>query len=424
MVVRLLGLIVVVVAFEVPLKRVTVPGYARWRSPNQVSSRAGEWEMPLNNLLNVRSTQAQYSGEVHFGTPAQTFQLLFDTGSSWTWVNDVRCSTCYSASHFNHSQSTSYRPTDSLYDLEYGSGRGTARLCYETVGVELGSVDYSVSRHPLLLMKKSQNMWALRADGIVGLAFNTLSDGQATLVESFKAQGLIDTSVFAIYLNDTKGQGTLSSSISFGTWDTHKYSYGQGFSYIRVHSQSGLWTFVLNSVSLGEEEVTENAQAAILDSGTSYLMCPNSDFEVIRKAFCTSRTCELAVDLIAFPCVTSDIAQLPVMTFMIDGSPFELTAHFYVEEERGVCRVLLAPGTFWILGAAFMRSYYALFDMENEQIGLVPSINTPEQPSSMLWWVVGVLVLVVLAAAGLGLCCCLRKSAGSKELTEPLLAGR
>lgn len=340
-------------------------------------------------------------------------------------MNDASCSTCSSASRFNHSQSTSYSPTNTEYDLEYGSGRGTARLCYETVGVELGNEDYFVSKHPLLLMKKSLNMWSLRADGLVGLAFNTLSEGQATLVETFKAQGVIESSVFAIYLNDIRGPGTLSSSISFGTWDTHKYSYGQGFSYVRVYSQSGLWTFALNSVLLGTEEVIRDrkAQAAILDSGTSYLMCPNSHFEVIRKAICSSRTCELAVDLIAFPCVASDIAQLPVLTFTIDGAAFELPAHFYVEEERGLCRLLLAPGTFWILGAAFLRSYYALFDMENVQIGLAPSVNNPEPPTSMLWWVAVGLVLVIVALAALGLCYCLRKSTGSKELSEPLLAG-
>ncbi len=56
MVVRELWLIVVVVAFEVQLQRVTVQGYSRWRSVQRVSNREGEREMPLNNLLNVSVT--------------------------------------------------------------------------------------------------------------------------------------------------------------------------------------------------------------------------------------------------------------------------------------------------------------------------------------------------------------------------------
>lgn len=359
---------------------------------------------------------------MHFGTPLQTFQLLFDTGSSWTWVNDASCSTCSGANRFDRSQSSSFKSTNTEYELEYGSGRGTARLGYETVSADLGNERFAVSGHPLLLMKKSLGMWALRADGIVGLAFDTLCDGQITLVENFKSQGIIDNSIFAIYFND--GKGDLSSSISFGTWDTHKYSYGLEFTYIRVYSQSGLWAFVLNSVLFGTEEVLEDGkgQASILDSGTSYLMCPNNHFEVIRKAICSTRICELSVDVIAFPCVESDIALLPVMTFRLDGSDFELLPSFYVEEEQGICRVLLAPGEFWILGAAFLRSYYALFDMESLQIGLALSVNNPEPKSNLLRWVGGV-ALVLVVVAGVGLYCCLRKPAKSGDLSEPLLRG-
>lgn len=56
MVVRELWLVVVVVAFEVQLERVTVQGYNRWRGAHKVSNREGEREMPLNNLLNVSIT--------------------------------------------------------------------------------------------------------------------------------------------------------------------------------------------------------------------------------------------------------------------------------------------------------------------------------------------------------------------------------
>ena len=29
---------------------------------------------------------AQYVGKVDFGTPGQSIDMMFDTGSSWTWV--------------------------------------------------------------------------------------------------------------------------------------------------------------------------------------------------------------------------------------------------------------------------------------------------------------------------------------------------
>jgi hypothetical protein len=111
--------------------------------------------------LHVRA-QSQYLGRVGVGTPPQYFDVLFDTGSSNTWIWSTRCTTfaCLSKHRFDSSQSSSYNKGhekghetthgnqkdndldhDSDHDLDhviqirYGSGGITAHLGKDDVTI-------------------------------------------------------------------------------------------------------------------------------------------------------------------------------------------------------------------------------------------------------------------------------------------------
>jgi hypothetical protein len=74
---------------------------------------------------------AQYYGSISIGTPPQSFEVIFDTGSSNLWVPKVGCTHCGNPffgtpkSKYDHVASTSYKADGTDFEIMYGSGSVT-----------------------------------------------------------------------------------------------------------------------------------------------------------------------------------------------------------------------------------------------------------------------------------------------------------
>lgn len=72
---------------------------------------------------------------LHLGSNQEPYTILFDTGSSWLFVQSRLCDNCdkWSSSSFDERDSTSFGFYPVLLDLQYGSGGIYGHTAYDKV---------------------------------------------------------------------------------------------------------------------------------------------------------------------------------------------------------------------------------------------------------------------------------------------------
>lgn len=148
--------------------------------------------------------------DVKVGTPARSTRLLFDTGSSSTWMYDWYCAeTCvnyvgYPRLGYNPANSSTSETTGGYAYIEYlgGTTAGPAIQDKFTLGCTAWDQGFIAA---------ASSSWGwMPADGFLGLAFASVADGgTGTVVETLLAEGLLDKPRFGLYygtqIRDTNG---------------------------------------------------------------------------------------------------------------------------------------------------------------------------------------------------------------------------
>jgi hypothetical protein len=164
-----------------------------------------------------------YYSTVQVGEPAQSFNVIFDTGSSDFWVVSNDCLTktyCHNHQQFQLRKSTSYRkhePENSLI-IRYGTGSIHARIGHDTLHIGTMTLKDQFMADATQL---SREFKTLPIDGIMGLGLAKLSKAdpnRLTLVENMVKQGLIEKAMFSMYIQPAGGE------IDFGGIDASRFT--------------------------------------------------------------------------------------------------------------------------------------------------------------------------------------------------------
>ncbi|XP_075331831.1 renin [Odontesthes bonariensis] len=328
---------------------------------------------PLTNYLD-----AQYFGEISIGSPAQMFNVVFDTGSANLWVPSQSCSpfstACFTHNKYDASQSYTYIENGTGFSIQYASGNVRGFLSEDVVVVggipvvQVFAEATSLSAMPFIFAK---------FDGVLGMGYPDVAiDGITPVFDRIMSQHVLKEQVFSVYYSRDPKHSPGGELVLGGTDPNY---YTGSFNYMETR-ELGKWEVTMKGVSVGTEMMfCAEGCTAVIDTGSSYITGPASSVSMLMK------TIGAQLDESGYKVSCDTVTMLPSVTFHLGGQPYSLTHEDYVlwqsQIEGDVCTVTFRgldvpppTGPIWILGANFIARYYTEFDRHNNRIGFATAV--------------------------------------------------
>lgn len=242
--------------------------------------------------------------------------------------------------------------------------------------------------------------------GVVGLGYDTNeawspNGNYPSIMDQMVAQNIIPRKAFSLYLDALEDS---TGSIVFGGIDTTKYTGDL----VGLPLQPGTYSdrnefyVTLTSVAVSDGQGNTTvlspsgySQSVLLDSGTTLTLLTNDIYERLVKGFGAVR--DKMTGLVVVPCDYGNLNWTIDYTFGGSGGPTikvplsqlmgeEIYSRRLFSESSGGCVFgFQGPlGGFSILGDTFLRSAYAVFDLDNNVAALAQARINQSATSSII----------------------------------------
>ncbi|KAF4031460.1 Eukaryotic aspartyl protease [Phytophthora infestans] len=332
--------------------------------------------------------QLRFTGVVRLGTPPRSVRVIFDTGSSDTWVSS------------NYAADVGARSASRAFTLGYGGGIVSGLVAH--TDLQLRSNPADVILLPVGFVNDHTSVLSgLDAQGVVGLGMEALAQIQSnwSLVGLLAQQSRMKPLAVSLFISSWSQAQPASLLIIGGVDPALLTANATWFSFPVVSNiQSsktgyGFWALTLQNLSFGNESLpfggpSRSSGIALLDSGTSVLLLPRHTFDTVihvlsvrfgtrllsppnkKPHIAVCRPCHVH----EFPSLAFEFVEFNAMIrrFELHGSDYvrcdhrrrECTAMIDVIDSSEVSDHLDVV----ILGTVFFRAYYTRFDYSNKQI--------------------------------------------------------
>ncbi|KAK2027575.1 eukaryotic aspartyl protease [Colletotrichum zoysiae] len=222
---------------------------------------------------NPAEFDAEYLSPVQIGTPAQTLNLDFDTGSADLWVfssltpsREIDGQSVYNPSK----SSTASKLSGASWDISYGDGSSSSGVVYKDT-VTVGGLTVTGQAVEAASTVSDQFTQDSDLDGLLGLGFSTINTVSPTRQTTFfdTAKSKLTSPLFTADLKHNQ-----AGKYNFGYIDSSAYT--GSITYTSVDSSQGYWGFTSSGYQVGSNSFVSKSVKGIADTGTTLLLLPDS----------------------------------------------------------------------------------------------------------------------------------------------------
>ncbi|OSD00664.1 acid protease [Trametes coccinea BRFM310] len=316
-----------------------------------------------------------YVVNVGVGTPATTYSLLVDTGSSNTWVGAGKA----------YVRTSSSTQTRDRVSVTYGSGSFSGTEFTDTVTLGNG---LTVTGQSIGVASRSQGFDGV--DGIIGigpvdLTVGTLSPDTRstipTITDNLFSQGIISSDSVAVSFEPTDSPEVVNGELTFGGTDSSKFTGSITFAPLTRTSPASEFFGINQSIRYGTSTSILSTTAGIVDTGTTLTLIATDALQKYQRA--TGAVLDNATGLLRL--TQAQFENLQSLFFDINGVNFELTPNAQIWPRAlntaiggnansvylivGDIGTRSGSGLDFINGLTFLERFYAVFDSANSRVG-------------------------------------------------------
>ncbi|KAG1845950.1 aspartic peptidase domain-containing protein [Suillus tomentosus] len=318
---------------------------------------------------------------VGIGSPATTYDLIVDTGSSNTWVG----------------ANTKYVKTKTSVDtgepvaFTYGSGSFSGTEYTDTITLGTGLTIPSQS-----IGVASTSSGFPGVDGILGIGPLDLTNGSLTneptktiptVIDNLYSQGTISQKVFGISFEPTTSNLVTNGVLTFGGTDATKYTGSIAYTPITTTYPSSTYWGINESISYGSTTILSST-AGIVDTGTTLVYIASDAYAKYKSA--TGGTLDTATGLLLIS--SSQYKALKNLNFHIGSETYALTPNAqiwprslnsYVGGSSNAIYLMVTDigtpsgaGVDVVNGYTFLERFYSVYDTANSRVGFAKTSYT------------------------------------------------